>query len=104
MPIPREDAEKLAALFGEHDLANRDGTASERWPKALREAFPEHEWRVILDRSGYRTRWALSLVDDDPREHYIAHGRCVLCDKTDEELRANGVVCPDRTIQYEARE
>jgi hypothetical protein len=36
----------------------------------LKTAFPEFKWRVALDRTGERSRCFVTILADDPREHY----------------------------------
>jgi hypothetical protein len=36
----------------------------------LKAAFPEFKWRVALDRTGERSRCFVTIMADDPREHY----------------------------------
>lgn len=92
-PLSLESAMKLCRCFSCYAVSNDMGFGKERddtVANALKEIFPEHNWRVILDRSGEYSEWALTADDNDKREHYvpgaIGYGRCVHCGKTAEEL------------------
>ncbi len=89
--MTRDEALKWIGLIPsraiELDLGMGAG-ANTQYADALKRAFPEFNWRIILDRSGGRTRWALTIDDNDPREHYFGRlgAKCVHCGKTAREL------------------
>jgi len=89
--MTRGEAESLCGIIPAVAYTRDAGygrTAVEGFAATLRERFPGFNWRVIPDRSGERTRWALTVDDDDPREHYFDRlgGACVHCGKTAREL------------------
>lgn len=66
-------------------------TSCSEFANDLRRAFPDFNWRIILDRSGRWSQWALTVDDNDPREHYVSRnswgpGVCVHCGKMASEL------------------
>lgn len=90
--MTKEEAKKLCGLIPASAYTRETGygrTDDQSYAAMLRATFPDHNWRVILDRSGERTRWVLTVDDDDPREHYFHRlgGECVHCLKTARELR-----------------
>jgi hypothetical protein len=98
--VTKEEAKKLCGLIPQSAFSVEVGYGrmeNRQYADALRTAFPEHNWRIILDRSGERTRWALTTDDDDPREHYFDRlgGRCVHCDKSAREIARIGEVNGD---------
>jgi hypothetical protein len=82
-------------------------TSDSQFAKTLRDMFPAFSWRIILDRSGERTRWTLTVDDDDPREHYFDRlgGQCVHCGKSSREIaRIDEVTGDDEFLsELEAR-
>jgi hypothetical protein len=90
--MTREEAEKLCRLIPRSAYTREAGyssTANDTFAESLREAFPDFNWRVILDRSGERTRWRLTVDDNDPREHFfhLLGGKCIHCGKTALDLK-----------------
>jgi hypothetical protein len=91
--VTRDEAIKLCGLIPVSAYTTQTGmgpTDNPHYAATLRAAFPGHNWRVILDRSGERTRWSLTVDDNDPREHRFPKlgGSCVHCGKTARELGA----------------
>lgn len=84
------DAERLCAVIPSSWYTTDCGyskTSDDRFAKSLSRLFPAFSWRIILDRSGERSRWALTIDDNDPKEHYVPEGGvCIHCMKTAEEL------------------
>jgi hypothetical protein len=85
-----EEARKLIYLIPRSAYTRNIGmgdTNYDEYAESLKAAFPEFNWRIILDRSGERTHWRLTIDDDDPREHYVpVGGVCIHCGKTAAEL------------------
>ncbi len=89
--MTRGEAEKLCRLIPSSSYTTETGfgaKADHHYSDNLRIAFPGFNWRIILDRSGQYSRWALTIDDNDPREHYFERlgGKCVHCHKTAHEL------------------
>lgn len=95
--MTREEAEALCELFPEEAYSRATGMGRSSDDGAfvaeLKEKFPGFNWRVILNRSGERSRWSLTVDDDDKREHYVAQSKdpeypntCIHCGKTAKEL------------------
>lgn len=88
--MTHDEAKKLCGLIPSSAYTSETGygrTADSGYADMLRAAFPGHNFRVILDRSGERTRWAITVDDNDPREHYVpVGGTCIHCGKSAAEL------------------
>ena len=67
----------------EHECINFDAV------DPLKRAFPEFKWRVAQDRSGWRALCFVTIMTDDPREHYTGDDEppeqkeiyCIHCNK-----------------------
>lgn len=82
--MTKEEATKICGYVG---CENSNGTINYDAVLPLKRDFPEFNWRVILDRSGEYSRGAITIDDNDPREHFIPiGGRCIHCGKTAAEL------------------
>ncbi len=98
--LTRKDAERLCTTMPVDWYTTPcaySATSRPQFAASLRELFPAFNWRIIIDRSGEWTRWALTVDDDDPREHYFnggLGGRCIHCGKSPREIaridEANG--------------
>ncbi len=88
--MTRDEAEKLIGIIPSSVFVRQTGyggVAVDDFADRLRATYPEFNWRIILDRSGERTHWRLTIDDNDPREHYVpVGGVCVHCGKTATEL------------------
>jgi hypothetical protein len=88
--MTKDEALTLCRIFPEEAYThNSNGSRqpSEYVISSLKKGYPEFNWRVILDRSGERTRWSLTVDDNDKREHYVpVGGRCIHCGETAKEL------------------
>jgi len=89
--MTRDEAKKLCGLIPESAYTVDTGfghTDRPAYAALLRAEFPGFNWRVILDRSSQRSRWALTIDDNDPREHFFDRlgGKCIHCHKTAREL------------------
>lgn len=90
--MTRDQAKELCNLFPRSAYTRDVGmgdTEDGGWLCGrLKALFPEFNWRVILDRSGERSRWTLTVDDDDPREHYFERlgGHCVHCGRSAREI------------------
>lgn len=95
--MTREEAMALCEMFPEDAYTRETGMGrceeSDGFIAGLKQRFPEFNWRVILDRSGHRSRWSLTIDDDDKREHYVPESQspafpstCIHCGKTAKEL------------------
>lgn len=89
-PLSLESAMKICRCVSYYDISRDIGfgrTNDNRLADELRKIFPEHNWRVILDRSGEYSEWALTADNNDKREHYVPRfGTCIHCGKSAEEL------------------
>lgn len=68
--ITLEDAEKICIIASHNNV------------ESLKRLWPEFNWRIYLDRNGERTRWAITIKDYEPREHYFSaylQGKCIEC-------------------------
>lgn len=78
--MTQKRALEICRLIPSHMLS--DGMVlSDGLAKQLREAYPKHDWRVTLDRTGERARAMLTVLKDDPREHYVDGSWCPTCGK-----------------------
>jgi hypothetical protein len=98
--MTRDEAIKLIGLIPESAFTRETGygrTDNQHYVRGLKASFPEFNWRIILDRSGERTRWALTIDDDDPREHYFdtIDDECIHCGKSAREIARIGEVNGD---------
>ena len=89
--LTREDAKRLCVAIPTAWYTRPCGyseTDNPQFAKSLHEIFPTFNWRIIVCRSGERSRWALTIDDDDPREHYFHRlgGECVHCGKSAWEI------------------
>jgi hypothetical protein len=69
--MTRDEALKVISLISSDSFTRETGmgrTSDESFAKFLNATFPEFHWRIILGRSGHRSRWSLTIDDDDPRE------------------------------------
>lgn len=67
--LTRREAKRIADSIPSEDLVTNQ-FINESAAEPLRLAFPEFPWRVALDRTGERTRVFVTVMKDDPREHY----------------------------------
>ena len=81
--MTRDEAQKLIGLIPSTAYTEETGwgrTSKQSFADSLKAAFPEFNWRIILNRSCERSYWTLTIDDDDPREFYD--------ERRDDELRA----------------
>lgn len=67
----RDEALKLCGIVGPLATGQSYGmgeAANHALADTLKRSFPEFNWRVFLDRSGERTRWSVTVDDNEPRE------------------------------------
>lgn len=86
-----EDAKRLCGMISYEQYTVPCGysrTENHKFIELLCKVFPDFHWRIILDRSGERTRFALTIDDEDSREHYFNRlgGQCVHCGKSAREI------------------
>lgn len=89
--MTRDEAKKFIEMIPLSAFTRDIGmgrTCEQSYVESLKSRFPEFNWRIILDRSGEYTRWALTIDDDDPREHYFEYigGQCIHCGKSAREI------------------
>lgn len=69
--MTKDEARKLCSIIPQSAYTRSCGPGDamdEAYAELLNRTFPEHNWRIILDRSGQFSRWSLTVDDDDPRE------------------------------------
>lgn len=86
-----DDARKVCEFLASQASGRDTGfgqPANNDVAERLKSSWPEFNWRVILDRSGERTRWRITIDDNDPREHFFTRlgGKCIHCGQTSREL------------------